>query len=310
MDYTDKYTEQQAEAYARQINKIYEQAAREVRQKLADFQKRHEAISKNMLADVASGKITMADYKKWLKGQVFQGNQWKQKLKDITDTYVHADAKARELLNGTSRNVFTEAANYTAYDIEKGTSGAVSFNLYDKPTVERLIKDNPKMLPEWKIDQPKDYIWNEKRVQNAVLQGIIQGESIGKIGKRLESDLATSNAKKMNMFARTAVTGAQNAGRMERLHETKEMGIDVKKKWICTHDDRVRDTHIELDGQEQDVDKPFEVDGMEIMYPADPTAEPELTYNCRCSMTYIYPKYRDIHSTDHYRSYKDWKAGK
>ena len=69
------------------------------------------------------------------------------------------------------------------------------------------------------------------------------------------------------------------------------MGIKVKKKWLAAHDNRVRDTHAELDGQEVDADEPFEVDGMQIMYPGDPSAPPEMVYNCRCTLIYVYPEY-------------------
>ena len=302
----------------KKIMATYEQAAKEVKQKTAEFWNAHKRIAAQMLADVQSGKITQADYKKWLRGQVFTGQRWKEKLDDITKVYVDADKKAREIIGGTTKNVFIDAANQTAYNMEKDLTGAVSFDLYDKKTVERLLKDNPKMLPEWKIDEPKDYIWNEKRVQNAVTQGIIQGESITDIGSRLVGELATSNARKMDMFARTAVTGAQNAGRKERLHEAEEMGIEVKKQWIATHDKRVRDTHEYLDGQIVGVDEPFTVDGMEIDYPGDPLAPPELVYNCRCTLAYIYPKYQKQKRWEDqetgkelpYKTFSAWKAAK
>lgn len=289
-DRIEKYSDKQVEEFSKKIRKIYTEAARDVKNKIKVFNERHEAVSKKMLQDVKDGKITEEDYKKWMKGQVFQGEQWKRKLEDITKVYVNADEKAREILDGTQKNVFMQAANYTAYDIEKGTKGAVAFNIYDKKTVERLLKDNPKTLPEWKIDEPKDYTWNEKRVQNEVSKGIIQGESIDEIGTRLTGQLASSNANKMVMFARTAVTGAQNAGRVERMQESKSMGIRVQKRWVATHDDRTRDAHLELDGQVVDVDEPFVTsDGMEIMFPGDPNADLSLVYNCRCTLGYEYP---------------------
>lgn len=278
----------------KKIQRVYSQAAVEVKRKTEEFWSAHRRIATQMLADVAAGKITQADYKKWLRGQVFTGERWKQKLDDITKVYVDADKKAREIIGGTTKNVFVDFANRTAYDMEKELRGGVSFDLYDGKTVERLLKDNPKMLPEWKIDEPKDYIWNEKRVQNAVTQGIVQGESIADIGKRLTSELATSNATKMDMFARTAVTGAQNAGRMERLHEAQDMGIEVKKKWLATLDDRTRDAHAYLDGEEAEVDEPFHSILGNIMYPGDPTADPANVYNCRCTLVYVYPKYQHL----------------
>lgn len=287
-DYVERYSGKASDELEKQIRRVYKQAAEEVQKKLDDFIRGHKARNAQMLQMVADGKLSKQDYQKWMRGQVFQGDQWKQKLKDVTDVYVHADEKAREIVGGTSKNVFMEAANYTAYDLEKGMRGAVAFNVYDAKTVERLLKDDPKMLPEWKIDQPKDYKWNEKRVRNAVAQGIIQGESVEEVGDRLTGELSTSNAKKMDMFARTAVNGAQNAGRMDRLHEAEEMGIEVRKKWLATLDQRTRDTHQALDGQEQPIDEPFVVDGMKIDYPGDPFAPPELVYNCFVGETSAY----------------------
>ena len=320
-DAVTRMADAQAAAYAKKIEKVYTQAAKEVKKKMDDFWKAHKGKAERLRKQVQAGTISERDYQAWLRGQVFQGKQWEQKLKDVTEVYVNADAKAREILGGTTKNVFMQAANHTAYDIEKQFSGAVAFNVYDRRTVEQLTKDNPKMLPEWKINEQKDYIWNEERVQNAVTQGIIQGESVRDIGSRLTNELATTNAKKMDMFARTAVNGAQNAGRIERLKETEEMGIKVKKKWLATLDNRTRDAHAELDGQEKDIDEDFVVDGKHIAFPGDPACPwPELVYNCRCTLIYVYPKYQHLNDAKRRdqetgevisdMTYKEWEAQK
>ena len=36
--------------------------------------------------------------------------------------------------------------------------------------------------------------------------------------------------------ARTSVTAAQNAGRMDSYHSAEEMGIKLKKQWLATLD--------------------------------------------------------------------------
>jgi hypothetical protein len=51
-------------------------------------------------------------------------------------------------------------------------------------------------------------------------------------------------------------------------------------------DDRVRETHRQLSGQTKKLDKPFTVDGMEIMRPGDPEAPPELVIRCRCHLAF------------------------
>ena len=84
--------------------------------------------------------------------------------------------------------------------------------------------------------------------------------------------------------ARTAVTGAQNAGRMDSYAAAEKMGIGLKKEWLATLDNRTRHAHAMLDGQKADIDKPFEVDGYKIMFPGDRSAPGYLVYNCRCTL--------------------------
>ena len=135
------------------------------------------------------------------------------------------------------------------------------------------------MLPSYKINEDKDYKWNRQKVENAITQGIIQGEDIDKITDRMAEALCSTNENRMRTFARTSMTGAQNAGRQASMEDAEDMGIKVKKRWLATLDSRTRDTHQELDGQEVPVGDPFEVDGMTIMFPGDPNADPSLVYN-------------------------------
>ncbi len=62
------------------------------------------------------------------------------------------------------------------------------------------------------------------------------------------------------------------------------MGIKLKKQWLATLDGRTRHAHAMLDGQTAETDKPFHVDGYEIMYPGDTSAPGYLVYNCRCTL--------------------------
>ena len=305
-DHIDKYTDQQEAAYAKKIAATYKKAAQEVRRQITEFAAKHKAKAAKLLQQVNAGEISMADYQAWLQGQVFIGKQWQDKLDDIVRVYTDADEKARQLMRGTVRDVFTESANYAAYQLEDRLGAAVDFHLYDAKTVDRLMRTDPQMLPEWKINEPKDYKWNAQRVRSTLTRAIIEGKPIPDIADELGQQLATGNAKKMVLFARTAMTGAQNAGRVERLHDTQQMGIRVKKKWLAAHDARVRDTHAYLDGQERDVDDDFTVGDMHIAYPGDPTAPPELVYNCRCTMIYVYPEHQAEHQGEKTESYEEW----
>lgn len=286
-----RYADERAKFLTGEIVKVFKEAARDVSKKLVDFTSKHEAKDAHYRQLVREGKLTEAWYRGWQKGQVFTGKLWQQKLDDLTRIYCNADKEARAIIRGETENVFRHAMNYTASDISDHFKGAISFTLYDKQTIEYMIKADRKLLPEWKIDEQKDYTWNANRIQNAVLQGIIQGESIEKIAKRLSGELATKNAKKMNMFARTAVTAARSEGQIARMKEAQEQGIKIQKQWMTAGDDRVREAHDEIDGEVRDLDEPFETSDGEIMYPGDPNAAPELVYNCRCDLFEFYPRY-------------------
>ena len=291
-DAIDRYADDRCEYLRRRIREVYEEASADVRKKLDAFTAGHRRRAEMFRQMVDAGQMTQEAYQDWMRGQVFIGQRWEAVLRDVTQTYVDADARAREIVGREDRSVFAEAANQTARRIDTRVSGGFSFAVYDEHAVDRLIVAEPQMLPEWKIDEPKDYIWNERRVRNAVTQGIIQGESISRIADRLTDGLAAQNAGKMQMFARTAVTGAQNAGRVERMREAEAQGITVLKKWLAVHDSRTRDAHAHLDGQTARPDEPFiDENGERLMFPGDPTASPAATYNCRCTLVYVYPQY-------------------
>lgn len=287
----DKYTDKTFSQLESQISRMYKEAQKDINQKLLDFTKRHRAKDRDMKQKLKKGEITQEQYNSWLTGQIFIGNQWKHKKEQITESIKHVMQEASNVSRGKAIDVFAENANYTAFEIEKDLGAQINFGLYDAHTVSRLIRDEPELLPRKVVNGKKLEAWNQKVIANSISQGIIQGESIDEISKRIARDTCISAGRSSTLYARTAVTGAQNAGRMERLHEAKDMGINVKKRWMATLDNRTRDAHAELDGQTVDVDEPFQSDLGPIMYPGDPTANPANVYNCRCTLVYIYPEY-------------------
>lgn len=328
-DYGQMLADQAVAEIAKRLRKIYDQAAKDLRAKFADFQRRHLAKQSEMLDKLNAGEITKAAYDSWMMGQLFIGKQWKDKIDQATRIMNNANKAAADIVNKGRFDIFAENYNYSSYLLDKAFKVDMGFNLFSTEAVARLIKKAPKLLPEWKIDQAKDYIWNHSKILNSITQGIIQGERLDRIVSRLVRDLVTQNYNRMRTFARTAVTGAQNAGREKQMEDAAEMGIKGKKKWVATLDDRTRDTHQELDGDEVDIGKPFKVmvkgKWEEIMRPGDPNALPCLVYNCRCTLIEVYDgitrkSVRRAYETDErgYRksyivkdmNYKQWKAWK
>lgn len=275
----------------KRMRAVYRWAQKEIIEKLDAHTKRMNAMDKVKRAQLAAGQITEKQYNDWLNGQVFRGKQWKDQVDSIAGTLLGANQQANAMIEGKKRAVFGENATYQAYKLEHDAGLDLSFNVYDSATVTRLLKDHPELLPRKVVNGKKDKAWNRHKIANAVTQGIIQGESIPQIAQRIAKQTSNENMTAMTRYARTAMTGAQNAGRMEMLHEAQDMGINVKKKWLATLDSRTRDTHADLDGQVVDVDEPFHSSLGPIMYPGDPSADPGNVYNCRCTMVYVYEDY-------------------
>lgn len=315
MNFGERIANRQLQKVGRKLRASYRTAQKELEETLADFNKRFKEKDRQKRALKAAGKISEQEYKNWLSGQVFIRGQWEKKLKSVCRVLHEYNVQAGKMIHEGKIDVFAENYNYSAFVAEQKTG--ISFDIYNTEAVTRLIKDEPQVLPEWKVDEEKDYKWNRKKVQNAVTQGIIQGDSIEDITARLCRDLVTTNENKMRLFARTAMTGAQNAGRQKHMEQAAKKGIRQNKRWVATLDSRTRDAHRELDGQEVPYDKPFKIDGEEIMFPGDPSAPPALSYNCRCRHVTIYPDYEDYSKHDWRedeiidgQSYEEWKKGK
>lgn len=266
------------------LSEIYARAQKEVEEKTADFwagfEKKDDAIKQK----VASGKMTQDEYGKWRKEQLMSGKHWDEMTKTVATEMLNANKTATAYVNGQLPEIY--ALNYNA--LQDATSGikGYTFELVDAATVRNLATTDDTLLPYKKVNGKKEERWCTQKVNAEVMQGIIQGESIPKIAKRLEKVAGMEQASAIRN-ARTTTTSAENKGRMDSYHDAEKQGIVLRKRWMATHDSRTREEHLALDGVTIDVDEPFENDFGEIMYPGDPDADPANVYNCRCTLVTV-----------------------
>jgi len=318
IDYGTRRTDLALKRLEARLRAVYRQAEKDIAAKTEDYWKRHAARDEKYRQQVKDGKLSKEDYEAWQRGQVFQGDAWTARKGEIQNVLYNADAAALQMINDGKVDAFAANANYMGYLMEHDAGVNFGFSLYDGPTVARLLKDDPQILPKARVKKDKAYVWYNKLVNNCVLQGIIQGESIGEIAERIEKTTGERTRTAMLRNARTAYTGAQNAGRLEGMRQAEKLGVNVKKRWLATLDSRTRDAHADLDGQVQDRDKPFKSPLGDIMFPGDPTAKPGNVYNCRCTITYVYPEYaatmtrRDNENGEVVgdMTYREWEAMK
>lgn len=283
-------TDKAREALEKRVRSVYREAQKDVQDKLDDFTLRFKVKDAMYQKQLKEGKITQVQYQQWLRGQVFQSDRWKQKLEQITTTLNESNKVAMSIINGEVNGIFAHNANWQSYTLEHSAGLNFGFEIYDSSTVARLLRDEPDLLPKRKVNVSKDKAWNRKKITRQITQGIIQGEPLDKIAKRLQK-VTDMNRNSALTNAQTAMTGAQNAGRQESLNRAVKMGIQVKKEWLATLDGHTRTEHGQLDGQKVDVDQPFRIGGYTIAYPGDPHAHPAMVYNCRCTMISDLVKY-------------------
>lgn len=271
----------------KKLAREYQNAEKEMRQKLDRYLKRYEAMNEKKLAQVEAGKLSVEEYEKWKKNRAYDRKWYESMVDTLSRDAVSVDRKAMSIVNGYLPEAYAINHNFSAFQIEQTAQMDTSFTLYSRETVERLMRDDTALLPTFLPDNAADVKWHKGKFYTAITQGVLQGESIPKIAARL-GEINGMDERAAVRNARTAMTSAQNAGRMDTYKEAQDLGIEVWKEWMSTLDNRTRHSHRQLDGERRKADEDFS-NGLE--YPADPKGAGSEIYNCRCTLVPYLPKY-------------------
>lgn len=285
-----EWTDAQLNKMERRISNIYRKASKgiykswndfmkETNKKTSDLQEKYNEAKKSGDQDaIRQTGRQLAQYKKEV---TLYDDQYKDMIRETTEQMANVNKTALAYVNDQMPSIY--ANNFNDMKVDADALG-IDFGVVNEATVKRLIADEDLSLLRKRLDIPKDMRWNRKQLNSAVLQGILQGESMDEIAKRIVH-ITDNNKNSAIRNARTMVTCAENRGRLDSAKELENQGAVMSKVWEATGDSRTRDLHLYLDGQEVELDKPFIDDnGNKIDYPGDPTAAAETVYNCRCSM--------------------------
>ena len=280
-DKAHRLTDEKLEEIEKRLSAIYSRAEKEIQQTADEYFSKFAKQDEAKRELLEQGKITEEEYTKWRKGKVMYGKRFTEMKEQCAKQLLNVNQTALAYVNGELPEVY--ALNYNALERAVDGVGGYSFTLVDADTVRNLAVTDASLLPYKEIDPEKDIPWNMKKINAETLQGILQGESMDKIAKRI-MNVQEMNKTQAIRSARTIVTGAENKGRQDSYKRAEEDGIVMRREWLATNDSRTRHWHAELDGVEVDIDEPWENEFGKIMFPGDPSADPANTYNCRCSM--------------------------
>lgn len=279
------WTDKRLEVMEKHLTATYKQAQKEIGEKWEAYMQRGEQRLENLYNAYLSAPSDkkqeyLQKYQSALQNYTLKNKWYRDMVDETTLRLANVNKIASDYMNDQIPAIY--ATNYNFIDPDLKSVG-IKWTLRDEYTVRNMMKDTLP-LPQRTLNYVKDMAWNKRQINSSILQGILQGESIPKIAKRLYP-IVNNNKASAIRTARTMVTGAENRGRLDRYEDYESKGVVMAKVWIATPDFRVRNWHLSMDGQEVDVDEPF-IDGLgnELDYPGDPSAPGNTVYNCRCSM--------------------------
>ena len=287
-DLGHQLTDKELAKLERRIAKLYREAGEELQATIdayfEQFKKRDEEM-KALIGTVQNGKEwTEADYKQWRLNQIGRGERYQAMRDKVAHRMTDANAVAVSYTNDATPGIYSLNRNYSAYTIEQ-VAGNVGFDLWDEQTVKRLMVEQPDLMPYYPpkraLKRGIDFEYGKKQITKSVTSSILQGKSIKHMADDLQKRITTMSRDSAIRTARTAVTGAQNAGRMDSYAAAEKMGIKLKKRWLATLDARTRYSHAMLDGEQVAQDKKF---SNGCRFPGDPQGPPWEIYNCRCTL--------------------------
>ena len=314
-DAAHEWTDGRIEELSRKLERLYEQAASETHAKLKRELKEYARELEQREKALDNTKEAKAAHKAWLQDQAMRLD-WLENLADSLSTdAMRANEKAVAALNDELPTIYSENANRAAYEVERAVGRDLTFTLVDEDTVRNLamLDDGTSLvqeIPQPKVDRAKDYRWNRMQFTSAITQGILQGESIPNIVKRTDN-IFGKNERAAYRTVRTAVTGAENAGRIMSYRRAERIGVELKQEWLATLDERTRHSHRQLDGERVAVGERF---SNGPRYPGDPEGPAHEVWNCRCTLIAAVDGFETDDGERWSRlpaglSYEDWKLG-
>ena len=262
MDKGEKYTDEQIEEMESETHKIYEEtlaaliiAVRPILSRLKQLNDKGGTIAQRMLL-----KPSERDFSRYVS-IIIDGNK-----------------KTSENINFRIELIKNFNAKYQWDKIP--FMGGVDRELYNRTDFENVLKNIKNMFPAT-LDRKKDELWNSKKMKSIITRLLNEGSSIPEFSKEL-ANVVGANESATVMRARSVATMAQNKSRLDALkYAEKRFGVKYVKIWDNSHDNRVRESHVRVNGERRALDEKF---SNGLLYPGQSGSPWKEIANCRCSL--------------------------
>jgi hypothetical protein len=282
-DWAHEWTDGRIDELRRRFRQVYAQAEREMGDKIVEWAKEYDRQNQEWWQWLESGARTEDEYRAWLEEQVLKRDWLEGMARQLSVDAARADEKCMQMVADEVPRVFGENANWEAFDISRAVGRDLNFAIYNEDAVRLLIRDAPDVVHIPALDSGMDLAWNRQHFTSALTQSILQGETLPQAAKRLSMVLGMDE-RAATRAARTAMNGAESAGRQHSMERAESMGIPLRKAWRAKLDGRTRQSHRELDGTSVPVSGYFVWGDVRAERPGDPTCPAWFICNCRCTL--------------------------
>lgn len=295
MDKGHSYTDKQIELLEKRLKRHYKKVNEEIRKKLTEYLETNYDYYEELWRRLDEGEITDAQF----EYMILSDNRLELVENSMTEDCVEGDSQAMAIVGAVLTGIYTYNHNFQGRKMQselKAVGKAVK--LYER------LKRRRRMLPPPNPDKMKDRLWHRIKIRLVISDGLRHGRSIPDIADRLNR---VTNMDMGSAFraARTACTNAENQAKLDAMFTLRdEFGVDVKKQWYATLDNRTRTWHRELHGEVRELEEPF---SNGLQYPGDPNGDPGEVWNCRCTLIDVMEGIDDIREAPSGMTRSEWE---
>lgn len=121
----------------------------------------------------------------------------------------------------------------------------------------------------------------KKKISGIIRTGVHDGLSTDEVARNINNVIKTISPTRARTIARTETHSAMQSSQLATVKQLPSQ-LPLQKEWVSVEDSRTRHTHDEADGQTVPIDAFYNIGGVPMQYPGDPSAPPGEIINCRC----------------------------
>lgn len=257
-----------------------------VNQAINDLKRVDKNVTKDIMGSLRKLKLDIAD---GLKDVVrFQSPYYRAILDEIDFKIDEFSSRMQKAIRD-GQNVSFGAGEKVSDDIFKTVQLAYGIPKLSDELIATAQEFTTDLITNM-TDQMKDDI--AKSLRRSLLTGEDSYNAARGIDKIIGVNKRLGYMNRSDTIARTEIGRAFSMARQAKDEEVVKIVPSMKKQWITTQTERVRDkdmgggrgfvSHKDAHGQIRKVDEPFDVGGEQLMYPRDPAGKPENIINCMC----------------------------